>query len=128
MEKHLWLVLNFDRESHFVWEKKNFVFEKNKTFGIERGNENLVEDFSAEFQAKMILPEDFFSPKSDSKKKKKFFFKKSGERKIHPDFGKGQKFNHFIFSSPEFGRKSFPAGKDFMGLSFHFQFGESFEF
>ena len=80
-----------------------------------------------ELFSKMILPEDFFSPKSDSKKKK-IFFKKSGERKIHPDFGKGQKFNHFIFSSPEFGWKSFPAGKDFMGLSFHFQFGESFEF
>ena len=45
----------------------------------------------------------------------KFFFfgKIYLERKIYPDFGKPQKFHDFVFSSPEFGQKSFPAGKDF---------------
>ena len=32
MEKHLWLVLNFDRESHFVWGKKVFCFWKKQNF------------------------------------------------------------------------------------------------
>ena len=32
MEKHLWLVLNFDRESHFIWGKKSSFLEKNETF------------------------------------------------------------------------------------------------
>ena len=57
-----------------------------------------------------------------------FFLKNNLERKIYPDFGKPQKFHDFVFSSPVFGQKSFPAGKDFMKLSFHFQFGKSFEF
>ena len=42
-----------------------------------------------------------------------FFLKIYFERKFSPDFGKPQKFHDFIFSSPEFGQKSFPAGKDF---------------
>ena len=42
-----------------------------------------------------------------------FFGKIYLERKIYPDFGKPQKFHDFVFSSPEFGQKSFPAGKDF---------------
>ena len=41
-----------------------------------------------------------------------FFLKIYLERKIYPDFGKPQKFHDFVFSSPEFGQKSFPPGKD----------------
>ena len=42
-----------------------------------------------------------------------FFLKIYFERKFSPDFGKPQKFHDFVFSSPEFGQKSFPPGKDF---------------
>ena len=48
-----------------------------------------------------------------------FFLKIYLERKIYPDFGKTQKFHDFVFSSPEFGQKSFPAGKDFDKIPFH---------
>ena len=37
-----------------------------------------------------------------------------------PDFGKPQKFHDFVFYSPEFKQKSFPAGKDFPKLSISF--------
>ena len=35
MEKHLWLVLNFDRESHFIWGKKSSFLEKNGEMKLE---------------------------------------------------------------------------------------------
>ena len=46
-----------------------------------------------------------------------FFLKIYFERKFSPDFGK---FHDFVFLSPEFKQKSFPAGKDFPKLSISF--------
>ena len=54
-----------------------------------------------------------------------FFFEKKYILEISsPDFGKPQKFHDFVFSSPEFGQKSFPAWKRFRqdlvyNLEFH---------
>ena len=47
-----------------------------------------------------------------SRKKKKFEVKYI-LRISSPDFGKPQKFHDFVFSSPEFGQKSFPGWKRF---------------
>ena len=53
-----------------------------------------------------------------------FFLKKYILEISSPDFGKPKKFHDFVFSSPEFGQKSFPAWKRFRqdlvyNLEFH---------
>ena len=69
MEKHLWLVLNFDRESHFIWGKKSSFF------GEKWRNEIGVEDFH-------FFPKIFPLKASRSKNEMMKFFggRRSGDK------------------------------------------------
>ena len=78
-----------------------------------RGNENEIMNFwgfpkSGDENSLQIIFSIFF-----------FFFEKKYILEISsPDFGKPQKFHDFVFSSPEFGQKSFPAWKRFQNEPF----------